>query len=153
MRLIFSLFCLLTLAPASAQTSLTPAQIAKLKQFGPKVVAASCIPSGAKLTNVDVRIDKRFGNSYNLKYKGPGKAEFTVQGANGGIGDGPDGDPYPFNSPLFGKGTLSWRKDEGGIFSGWLSFSGQRFAVFSLSGFNMDAKTSVKIVESFQLLK
>ena len=146
-------FLLLLVTPAWAQSGLSPAHLAKLKQFGPKIVVAGYIPPGAKLVKVDVEIDKRFGNSYFIRYKGPGKAEFTVQAANGGIGDGPDGDPYPFNSPVMGKGTLYLDNSQKTVWSGWLSLPGQQFPVFALAGSNLDPATAVKIVESFRLQK
>lgn len=155
--------CLFTcVLPCRADTGLSAAQTAKLKTFGPTVVVAGYIPPGFKLSKVTVEIDKRFGNSYEVQYQGPGKADFTIQGAYGGIGGGPEGTPLAFNSPLLGKGELVWIKpggpggrDDGrsSVWSGWLKFPGHEFPVFALTGSNMDAKVGAKIVESFQLLK
>ena len=155
------LFWLLLVAfqPCWAEPGFTPAETAELKKFGPKVVVAGYTPAGFKLNKVVVALDKRDGHSYQIKYQGPGKAEYTVQAAYGGIGDGPDGQPHPFKSPLFGKGVLNWIKPEAGgdgrssVWSGWMHLPGKEFPVFALSGVNMDAKVAIKIVESFRLFK
>jgi len=153
--LAFLSLCLLWAPVAHAEPGLDAAQLAKLKKFGPKVVVPAFVPPGFKVGQVKVDIDPRFGNSYNLIYNGPNQARFTVQGANGGIGDGPDGKPYPFQSPLLGKGQLQWSPpadgQPAGVWSGWLHLPGAEFPVFSLSGSAVDPQLAVKVIESLQL--
>lgn len=146
---------LLWVSTGYADPGLDASQLAKLKKFGSKVVIPAFVPPGFKVAQVKVDLDPRFGNSYNIIYSGPNRARFTVQGANGGIGDGPDGQPHPFHSPLLGKGQLQWTSPAdgmpAGVWSGWLHLPGAEFPVFSLSGSGVDPKVAVKVVESFQL--
>jgi hypothetical protein len=128
------------------------------------------VPAGFHLVNFEaVRDIVRNGqhsapaNDYQLTYRGPGGAEFTISVADSGFGDAaPDYSsshrPYTVDSPLIGPSTLEPIRSDDGTWSyvsppRWLDRLGNHKAGLIMTGINVSSDQMREIYRSLQPLK
>ncbi|HEY9813974.1 MAG TPA: hypothetical protein V6D31_10650 [Candidatus Sericytochromatia bacterium] len=88
----------------------SPKQIQILKSVGMKIAVPTYIPLGFKIESLSNNSDKYY-KGYTVIYKRNDNSCFSIEAITGGIGGEPDLEhTLPYNSPLFGKGTLNYGK-------------------------------------------
>gem|GEM_PF-1187718 len=140
----------------SGNAFLSEADIQKIKKTGIALVIPTYIPEGFTLNKVDVKFDKRFGNSYSIEYQKASKVTFTVAACCGGIGDYPISNiTYPFKNPVFGKGNIEWQAADSAnpqyCLSTWLRGK-KEFPVYHVFSYSIDPKEAVRIAESLRYM-
>ncbi len=86
----------------------SPKQIQILKSVGIKIAIPTYIPSGFKIERVTNTSDKNY-QGYIVTYRRTNNSCFSIEAITGGVGSGPELEhTLPYNSPLFGKGILSY---------------------------------------------
>jgi len=141
---------------------LNSAQISKLKKLRIKIAVPTYIPSGFRVANV--RTDNsNSGPEYTILYRNANNSCFAIESVHGGVGDIDAEFNLPINSPLFGKSTLFYEKQDGGknrsLMVAWMEKNDQFYRLAGLGAMNWPStcrnivpQQAVRITESLQYL-
>jgi len=118
-----------------------------------KIAIPIYIPSGFVLRRINTNKTFRFGPSYELIYEKPGKHSLTVEGTNGGIGNGIGAEKkYTCKTALFGTNTLYWHQKDDYFITEWMKESSREFPVYHVTGKGLAPQEGVKVTESLRFL-